>query len=417
MMNRGKACDGCPYRAAKNRFKAARVGVTNYTYYIADMMYTGELGRSSVLVLDEAHNLERELLSTVDIKITPGRCQEIEAGALPRFAPQTTGSCQRWLDKTFIPKAKAYSAHLRNQIDLMSPGSDSPSAEEKQLQRKLDVLTSLLANVERFMKADDDEPWLAWSDDEGVLFIKPMSATGLAERHLFKHTDNVLLMSATILDFPTFRRNLGITAAESNSIAVPSDFPKENRRIIYWPVGNMGFKDIQATLPRMIERIIKLLDKWHDKKGIIHTHNYRITNELVAALKGTKFRTRVLTHTSLPGSREKAVEDHLNSEFETVLISPSMTEGLDLKDELSRFQIITKVPYPFLDPYTKARMERDPKWYQLQTALTLVQATGRSVRSKDDHAITVILDGAFERFLIQNQDILPEWWKESLEFR
>jgi Rad3-related DNA helicase len=39
------------------------------------------------------------------------------------------------------------------------------------------------------------------------------------------------------------------------------------------------------------------------------------------------------------------------------------------------------------------------------------------VRSVDDWAITVILDSAFERFLIKNQDILPEWWKEAIEFK
>jgi Rad3-related DNA helicase len=62
-------------------------------------------------------------------------------------------------------------------------------------------------------------------------------------------------------------------------------------------------------------------------------------------------------------------------------------------------------------------MERDPAWYAWKTALALVQATGRSVRSEDDWAITVILDSAFEQFLIRNQDILPEWWKAAIEFK
>jgi len=94
-----------------------------------------------------------------------------------------------------------------------------------------------------------------------------------------------------------------------------------------------------------------------------------------------------------------------------------MTEGLDLKDDLGRFNLIAKVPYPTLDPYNVARMERDPKWYQLQTALTLVQASGRCNRSEDDNALTVILDSDFGRFLSQNQDILPKWWMDSIEFK
>jgi hypothetical protein len=38
--------------------------------------------------------------------------------------------------------------------------------------------------------------------------------------------------------------------------------------------------------------------------------------------------------------------EHVNSTKPTVLISPSLHTALDLKDDLSRFQIITKVTYP-----------------------------------------------------------------------
>ena len=58
----------------------------------------------------------------------------------------------------------------------------------------------------------------------------------------------------------------------------------------------------------------------------------------------------------------------------TVLISPSLHTGLDLKNELSRFQIITKGPYPNKsDRWTNAKREVDAKWYYWQTALKLIQ--------------------------------------------
>jgi ATP-dependent DNA helicase DinG len=285
-----------------------------------------------------------------------------------------------------------------------------------ELGHKLSGLRKLVANIEIFQLAEENE-WLAWSDADGNLMIKPLSAAAFANEYLFSTAGNVLLMSATILDFKTFRRNLGIPETASNSFAVPSDFPKENRRIVYWPIGSMAYKDIEGTLPRMVERIERLLTKYNDRKGIIHTHTYRINTHLVEYLQQTEHRHRIVTHNSTPGSREVAIQKHMTSEAPTILMSPSMTEGLDLRDDLSRFQIIMKVPYPFLDAYNRARMERDPKWYQLQTALTLVQASGRSIRSAEDHAITIILDSGFERFLVQNQEILPEWWKEAIEFK
>src|SRR5208337_4062168 len=133
----------------------------------------------------------------------------------------------------------------------------------------------------------------------------------------------------------------------------------------------------------------------------VHTHSYDINRYITNALT-LQHGVRIVTHDNRPGSRERAVMEHFSSDLPTVLFSPSMTEGLDLKEELSRFQVICKVPYPFLDPYVKARMERDPAWYQLLTALALVQATGRSVRSKTDKAHTYILDSGFADFYWKN---------------
>lgn len=89
--------------------------------------------------------------------------------------------------------------------------------------------------------------------------------------------------------------------------------------------------------------------------------------------------------------REEIISEHTHSIKPTVLISPSLYTGVDLKDDLSRFQIITKVQYPNLNDrwiYAKRHLDRD--WYNLQTALRLVQAYGRSIRSKEDWAKTYI---------------------------
>ena len=58
----------------------------------------------------------------------------------------------------------------------------------------------------------------------------------------------------------------------------------------------------------------------------------------------------------------------------TVLISPSLHTGLDLKDDLSRFQIITKVPYPNIsDRWINEKRKAYVQWYTWQTALRLVR--------------------------------------------
>ena len=113
--------------------------------------------------------------------------------------------------------------------------------------------------------------------------------------------------------------------------------------------------------------------------------------------------------------REGVIAGHINSIKPTVLISPSLYTGIDLKDDLSRFQIITKIPYPSLhDRWINAKRDVDEQWYSWQTALRLVQAYGRSIRSKEDWAKTYVLDSAFNVFVNRNRNLFPDWFRQAI---
>jgi Rad3-related DNA helicase len=93
-----------------------------------------------------------------------------------------------------------------------------------------------------------------------------------------------------------------------------------------------------------------------------------------------------------------------------------MSEGVDLKNDLSRFQIVCKVPYPYYgDPLIRKRMNKWKWWYPLQTAKLIVQSVGRSVRNMEDHAVTYILDSDWETFFRRNKDMFPEDFKSCLQ--
>jgi Rad3-related DNA helicase len=92
-----------------------------------------------------------------------------------------------------------------------------------------------------------------------------------------------------------------------------------------------------------------------------------------------------------------------------------MTEGIDLYDDLSRWQVICKIPYPYLgDPQVARRKALDPAWYDWRTCLTVVQAYGRSVRSRDDYAVTYVLDADFPAFVERQRHRLPAWFLEAI---
>jgi len=418
-----ETCTG--YKPAKRIFQSTPMGVTNFDYYLNETMHAGQLKNRNLLVCDEAHNAEGKILGFTDTVIDKRRCEEYGVvGGLPIFEAGYNEDVANWLCGSFVPAYESHKRNLKTQITVAKETGDKELAVK--LLKKVQAAERFMGKINFFLNAADRRDWLAWSDWDAEkrkgttdLAIKPLTATLFANDILFSKADKVLLMSATILDFPTFMRNLGINPKDATCLAVDSEFPLENRPIFFKPCGNMGFRFKKNTMPKMAAFMAQILRKYATKKGIIHTHSYENNRYFVEYLKA-EFGYRIITHDNSKGSRDRAVMEHIASPEPTVLFSPSMTEGLDLKEDLARFCVVTKVPYPFMDPYVKARMDRDPAWYQWLTALVLEQATGRVVRSMTDKAHTYILDEGFRDFYNKNQCTtstsiqLSKWWTDSI---
>jgi Rad3-related DNA helicase len=156
--------------------------------------------------------------------------------------------------------------------------------------------------------------------------------------------------------------------------------------------------------------IDKLLTKHHNQNGVIHTVSHDLAKKIHENLSKANQR-RVLV-----SSNTNDIMNHLSSVQNAVVISPSIEKGYDFKDDLSRFQIVAKVPYGYLgDPHIKLNMERNSKWYARNTIMRLVQMCGRSVRGVNDYATTYVVDENFLKLTKSNYDLFPEWFTESIQ--
>ena len=414
-------CNNCPYKAAKDLFMHTPFGTTNFDYYLHESNHAHQLADRNMLILDEAHNTEDKILGLTDTKIDQRKCDEYGAGRLPIFSEGDNQAVLVWLDEKFVPAAIAFGNGLTKKF------KEAKDDERAKVAKKIQAMERFLQRINMFRHSEDQGEWFCWSDwDEkkrgdkgtGDLTIKPLTARLFADKLMFSKAQKVLLTSATILDFRTFMRNLGIADADADIMAVDSDFPLDKRPIFFNdPVGSMSYKNIDATLPKMALRVEALLRRYHKFKGIVHTNSYKVNRYIVNHLLMTDLADRVITHDNSRGARENALARHEAATGKpTVLVSPSMTEGLDLKEDLGRFCIMTKVPYPALDPYVRARMKRDNDWYQWQTSLKLVQGPGRIMRSKTDWGHTHILDADFARFIRENNRRLPKYYLDSIVF-
>jgi ATP-dependent DNA helicase DinG len=388
------ACASCPYKTAKDRFVSCKVGVTNLDYFLAEALYSGQLPRRSLLIIDEAHNVEQKVMGFTDFEISPFTLQKYSV-PIPSIADGDIAGASRWILKEMMPAVDSF-------ISLIAE-DDLEKAESRR------EAENLLARMKRF--ARERQGWVFWNHQKKLVF-RPLSAAKYARAFLFSRANMVVIMSATILDFNIFRRTLDLREADCECLALASDFPVRNRPIIYRPLGSMTFRSKRETLPRIAEAIDKLLRARPQRKGLIHTNSYEMNRILTNALIAAGHGNRIITHG--PGGAEAAIERHRATPGPTVLCSPAMTEGLDLADDLSRFQVIVKVPYPVhKDPYVAARM-REKGWYEWQTAMRLIQATGRSVRSAIDYAETYIVDSEFGNFRQRTRHLLPSWWLQAV---
>jgi ATP-dependent DNA helicase DinG len=278
-------------------------------------------------------------------------------------------------------------------------------------ERLTTTINSILSNPRNWIVSDIEKE----NYEVVKIELKPLDVSPYC-RPVFEKCSKVLIMSATILNPKAFCRSVGlIHDNEVKFIQVKSDFPIENRpiyplNIAYLNFNNLQLSEVKSNITKTIDNIMTIHRK---DKGIIHTTSYEQLNFIKENIPQDNARRLLVTDPEI--QRDEVIQEHINSVKPTVLISPSLHTGLDLKGELSRFQIITKVPYPNKgDRWINAKRHLDEDWYYWQTALKLAQAYGRSIRSKEDWAKTYILDSAFGYFLNKNRNVLPKWFIQAI---
>lgn len=404
----------CAYKASKKSFIESSESVTNFPYFITESTYSGKIKPRNLLVIDEAHNTEEVLSKFVEVGISQYFCEKIVKCRWP--SKITPVAFVKWVKDTYFPKLQAQILHFENQIENL--GLASKMKELASISLKYDMLTGHSNKLEIFLSDYSSDNWVMEKQEtekRGYVKIvyRAIDVSKFAESYLFRMGYKVLFMSATILNAEGFAKSLGIAKDDYAAISIPSPFPIENRPIFQAGVGSMSAKMLEHSLPNLKKAVQEIMKQHSDEKGIIHCHTYRIARYLKYNIKDHKLRKRILIHNSQ--DRDEILKKHMTSKEPTVLLSPSMTEGVDLKGDLSRFQIICKVPYPYLgDQITRKRMNKNKKWYPMKTAMSIVQAYGRSVRSQDDSAVTYILDSDWRNFYNRNRDVFPAGFKECL---
>jgi Rad3-related DNA helicase len=389
--------------------------VYNYRYFLSDIFYAGATQKRNLLVLDEAHQLEQE--------VGDFKSFTVRKNMLPFLKMQmpNTGvnDIETWLD--FCIKLKERLLEFTEKAEgIIERSNQRVSLEpytEKNLIDALELDKTLAAVVDD-IKANKDNWIVSGMQRDSANQLMKVTLTPLDISDYFgpiiEKGSVSLFMSATILSKEYLCHMAGLDPQKVKFLRIEdSDFPAKNRPIHMMNVAWLNAKTIVGNMPKIAQAVDNIMSIHRNEKGIIHTTSYSQLQFIKDNISKENADRLIETASSL--DRSEVLEKHYKSKKPTVLISPSLHLGIDLKDDLSRFQVIVKVPYPDLtDKKIAAKKDRDPKWYTWNTVLRLVQAYGRSVRTADDHATTYVLDTSASYLLKNARELMPKWFMEAI---
>jgi len=387
----------CPYYNARAKALITKTCALNYKMFFS---LPDHVKQREYLICDEAAELEDELVKhfTCDINFKILTKLGIDVDPLPL---SEYSKYQRW--------AESLLRKLTERIDELK--EDSVGVKDKikltKFKKWTRVLQSIRGDIQTLVETFYDSEYQIEKKEESVKFI-PLKVNKLS-KYLFDHGKYIVLMSATIIDVDNYCKTLGVE--NYKYIEVDSPFDSRKAPIYCSTKYKLNYKNIDMVLPYMIDQVRELCEQHKNQKGIIHTHSNKITK---AVQNEFALQSRFL-YREEGVSNEQILNMHNNSKDPTVLVSPSMSHGVDLIGDLAEFQIIIKAPFsPLGDIRVKKMFELDKIWYSNKMLCGVIQSCGRGVRSKSDECVTYILDGIITDAIKRNRNKIPQCFLDRI---
>jgi ATP-dependent DNA helicase DinG len=425
-------CNNCEFQHARSMKPKTRHLITNYAYYFVDRMYSqAPMPKRAVCVFDEVHLLNDLFTEHNAIYFSEKRIKQM---AEEVSAELSLGNSDVFKNLKMIRddmmagkiNEKNQETYLRTLLATYNKISDTAKVEAERNVRNQSKYLKLNKLAKKYFnlgcKIDDlftfeypsvfeyKEKDPKKGQNEHEISVKPIFIGEMFEA--LDNADHNLLMSATISELYA-KRTMSLPGTTKH-IRLSPQFPPENKKVIFFKPQSLNYTSMKdpATIKKLCATAYQIVDH-HTKlgdRGIILCPSFNVVESISASLRLMNGGYKVFEH-----CRGEKLADWLEA-FKSytggpaVLLTPSGFEGVDLPGDLSRYQIVVKMPFASLgDKRIKVILDTYPDIYGLMALQKVVQGAGRSVRSKEDHAVTYILDTAAQRaFMAKDNE-----WKDE----
>lgn len=386
--------NSCHYFAQKFIAGLMPHTVHNYASYFFLRRQSGQSAARDVIVADEAHEIEGKLVSLTACTVKEGHLAEIGMGP----------SDLRLRDISDLQDTLAQMYGRYRDITKKAGRNDASLAAKVVMMEALRHAHYEACTLPGNVVFERDGPGFE---------MKLLDVSGVA-RDLFDGRLN-LFMSATI-HAEVFCRTMSLDPRDVRFIAVRrSPFPARDRRVVFRGVAALGRRAADADHSAVCDAVSAIMREHETEKGLILTTSKEHCDRIYSGLPGREQRRIILAHSASGTPVSDILRRHAEGARPTVLLSPSLWTGADLKGDRSRFQVIAKAPYLSLaDRRTAIKARRNPAWYRYEALMRLLQGLGRSVREPGDHAVTYLLDSQIAKLLSETASYIPKPYRDIL---
>jgi len=387
----------CPYYTSRNKALLSRFAALNYKMFLA---LPEHVKRKNIIICDEASELEEELIRQFSAEITYDKLKQSEIN-MRTLVSDNNERARSWVYELIEKVSTAIDTITSigaKKLEMLSKHDIGKYQYLKALQNSLTMIDNMWENCEYIIDVSATK-----------VSFTPLHAN-LLSKHIFDYGDKIVLMSATFIDHKHYAKSLGIT--DYTYVECESDFDPSKSPIYVSSTNRINYKNLKTVLPKVCEQINQIAQHHKNDKGIIHTHTQEITNIIQTKLAKNK---RYLFRDS-SATNENILKEHYETQDPTILVSPSLVYGVDLKDELARFQIIVKLPFlPLSSKRIKRLFEMDPDWYENKMLSAVVQASGRATRNINDFSVTYILDSNIINVIKRSKHKFPKHFIDRIQ--
>ncbi len=406
--------NSCHYYLQKYQALTSKHSLWNYHAFFQIMKFNKKLFEDyldrKVSIFDEAHKIEDQIIQFVGFDIFSGQVDECNLNS-EKYDFTDLDSMINLTDDIAFSYAKKIKDIKESPAFENNPDYELITRLERRFDRAAQAKIDIVSDKDNFVVND---PVRDLNGNFRTISVKPIDVSKFART--FFETEHQIFMSATI-DKQSFCENMGFNNDDVAFVDTEkSPFPIEHRQVDLLNIRRLSYGSTEEDEIEVIKTIDRILDEHSTERGLILTSSVPRCQKILRYLspKNTQ-RIRICHSKNKDGKTQDEVISEHASDPTGVLLSSSLWEGVDLKDDLSRFQIIAKVPYPnYKEKRTKAKMDKFPLWYTSQTLTKLLQGFGRSIRSETDMARTYVLDTAVNNVFFKAQQMIPKAYYDVL---